>query len=237
MGVPAPSVRTLAVFHQPIAGADRIPPMNNSVSTRSLALLAGFSLLATLLLDQPAQAHGFAQASGIAQGLGLGGGIDGFLHPITGADHLLLLIGVGAAGSCISPQLLLWALAGAIGGGVYGAIGGSLPGQELLAALAITALAVLVLRSLQAKQSPQLGICAALVATAVAVHAMLHGLEAPAEGAAALWWLGAFAGSALVSGGSFLVLRRLPLAWNRGLALLLALSGGVAALAPIGLLR
>ena len=231
MGVPAPSVRTLAVFHQPIAGADRILSMNNSVSTRTLALLAGCSLLATLLLDQPAQAHGFAQ------GLGLGGGLAGFLHPITGADHLLLLIGVGAAGSCISPQLLLWALAGAIGGGIYGAIGGSLPGQELLAALAITALAVLVLRSLQAKQSPQLGFCAALVATAVAVHAMLHGLEAPAEGAAAIWWLGAFAGSALVSGGSFLLLRRLPLAWNRGLALLLALSGGVAALAPIGLLR
>lgn len=227
MGVPTPSVRTLAVFHQPIAGADRIPLMNNSVSTRSLALLAGCSLLATLLLDQPAQAHGISQASGLA----------GFLHPITGADHLLLLIGVGAAGSCISPQLLLWALAGAIGGGIYGAIGGSLPGQELLAALAITALAVLVLRSLQPKQSPQLGFCAALVATAVAVHAMLHGLEAPAEGAAALWWLGAFAGSALVSGGSFLLLRRLPLAWNRSLALLLALSGGVAALAPIGLLR
>ena len=233
MGVPAPSVRTLAVFHQPIAGADRIFTMNNSVSTRSLALLAGCSLLATLLLDQPAQAHGFAQAGGISQG----GGIAGFLHPITGADHLLLLIGVGAAGSCISPQLLLWALAGAIGGGVYGAIGGSLPGQELLAALAITALAVLVLRSLQPKQSPQLGFCAALVAAAVAGHAMLHGLEAPAEGAAALWWLGAFAGSALVSGGSFLLLRRLPLAWNRGLAVLLALSGGVAALAPIGLLR
>jgi len=233
MGVPAPSVRTLAVFHQPIAGADRIPSMNNSVSTRSLALLAGFSLLATLLLDQPAQAHGIAQGLG----LGLGGGLAGFLHPITGADHLLLLIGVGAAGSCISPQLLLWALAGALGGGIYGAIGGSLPGQELLAALAITALALLVLRSLQAKQSPQLGFCAALVATAVAVHAMLHGLEAPAEGAAALWWLGAFTGSALVSGGSFLLLRRLPLAWNRGLALLLALSGGVAALAPIGLLR
>ena len=231
MWVPAPSVRTLAVFHQPIAGAYRILSMNNSVSTRTLALLAGCSLLATLLLDQPAQAHGFAQ------GLGLGGGLAGFLHPITGADHLLLLIGVGAAGSCISPQLLLWALAGAIGGGIYGAIGGSLPGQELLAALAITALAVLVLRSLQAKQSPQLGFCAALVATAVAVHAMLHGLEAPAEGAAALWWLGAFAGSALVSGGSFLLLRRLPLAWNRGLALLLALSGGVAALEPIGLLR
>lgn len=42
----------------------------------------------------------------------------GFPHPISGVDHLLLLVGVGAAASCISSQLLLWALAGAIGGGV-----------------------------------------------------------------------------------------------------------------------
>jgi urease accessory protein len=40
----------------------------------------------------------------------------------------------------------------------------------------------------------------------------------------------------LVSGGSFLLLRRLPVAWNRGAALLLALGGGLVALGPIGLL-
>ena len=200
--------------------------MTLSASARSLALFGAASALA-LLLDQPAQAHGIAH----------GGIAAGFLHPISGVDHLLLLVGIGAAASCISAQLLLWALAGAIGGGVFGAMGGTLPAQEFLAALAITAVAVLVLRSLHSQQSPQLGAFAALVAAAVAVHAMLHGLEAPADGSALLWWLGAFAGSALVSGGSFLLLRRLPLAWNRGLALLLALSGGVAALAPIGLLR
>lgn len=199
--------------------------MNNSVSARSLAFLACTSCLA-LLLDQPAQAHGIAQ----------GGVAAGFLHPITGADHLLLLIGVGAAASCISSQLLLWALAGAIGGGVFGALGGTLPAQEFLAALAITAMAVLVLRSLRAKQAPQLSLCAVLVAAAVAVHAMLHGLEAPTGGSAVLWWLGAFTGSVLVIGGSFLLLRRLPLAWTRGVALLIALCGGVVALGPIGLL-
>jgi urease accessory protein len=63
---------------------------------------------------------------------------------------------------------------------------------------------------------------------------MLHGLEAPADGSAALWRLGALTGSVLVSGGSVLLLRRLPLAWTRGLALLLALCRGVAALGPIG---
>jgi urease accessory protein len=199
--------------------------MTLSASARSLALFGAASALA-LLLDQPSQAHGIAH----------GGIAAGFLHPISGVDHLLLLVGIGAAASCISAQLLLWALAGAIGGGVFGAMGGTLPAQEFLAALAITAVAVLVARSLRSQQSPQLGACAALVAAAVAVHAMLHGLEAPAGGSAALWWLGAFSGSVLVIGGSFLALRRLPLAWTRGLGVLLALCGGVAALGPIGLL-
>ena len=199
--------------------------MTLSGSARSLALFGAASAL-TLLLDLPAQAHGIAH----------GGIATGFLHPISGVDHLLLLVGIGAAASCISAQLLLWALAGAIGGGVFGAMGGTLPAQEFLAALAITAVAVLVLRSLRSRQSPQLGACAALVAAAVAVHAMLHGLEAPADGSALLWWLGAFNGSLLVSGGSFLALRRLPLAWTRGVCVLLALCGGVAALGPIGLL-
>jgi urease accessory protein len=199
--------------------------MTQPFSARSLALLGCAAALA-LLLDQPAQAHGIAH----------GGIAAGFLHPISGVDHLLLLMAVGAAASSISSQLLLWALAGAIGGGVFGAMGGTLPAQEFLAALAITVVAVLVVRSLRSQQSPQLGACAALVAAAVAVHAMLHGLEAPADGSAALWWLGAFAGSVLVSGASFLLLRRLPMAWTRGLALLLALCGGVAALGPAGLL-
>jgi urease accessory protein len=42
--------------------------------------------------------------------------------------------------------------------------------------------------------------------------------------------------SVLVSGGSFLLLQRLPVAWTRGVALLLALCGGLAALGPAGLL-
>jgi len=194
-------------------------------SARSLALAGGATALA-LLLAQPAQAHGIAHA-GIAAG---------FLHPISGVDHLLLLVSVGAAGAVISPQLLLWALAGAIGGGVFGALGGTLPAQEFLAALAITAVTVLVLRSLRSQQSPRLGVCAALVATAVAVHAMLHGLEAPVDGFATLWWLGALCGSVLVSGGSLLLLRLLPVAWTHAAALLLALGSGLVALGPIGLL-
>jgi urease accessory protein len=199
--------------------------MTPSFSARTLALLGAVTTLA-LLLDQPAQAHGIAH----------GGLAPGFLHPISGADHLLLLLGVGAAASGISSQLLLWALAGALGGGVFGALGGTLPAQEFLAALAISAVAVLVLRRLRSQPSPQLGSCAGLVAAAVGVHAMLHGLEAPADGSVSLWWLGAFCASVLVSGGSFLLLRRLPVAWTQAVSLLLALAGGLVALGPIGLL-
>ena len=94
------------------------------------------TVLATAALPL-APAAAWAQADAY-----LGSGfLAGFLHPISGVDHLLLLVGIGAAASCISAQLLLWALAGAIGGGVFGAMGGTLPAQEFLAALAITAAA------------------------------------------------------------------------------------------------
>jgi len=204
--------------------------MTSFPSARSLALLGGASVLA-LLLNQPAQAHSIAHVHGLAQG----GVAAGLLHPISGIDHLLLLIGVGAAAASLSASLLVWALAAAVAGGLFGAMGGSLPAQESLAALAITAVALLVVRSLDARQRPRLVACGALVSAAVAVHAMLHGLEAPADGAASLWWLGAFTASLLLSGGSFLLLRRLPLAWTRGVALLLALAGVAVALEPLAL--
>lgn len=199
--------------------------MTLTLSPRSLTLLGAASAVA-LLLHQPAQAHQLA-------GGGLG---SGFLHPLAGADHLLLLIAVGAAASQLSSQLLLWALAGAVAGGAAGAFGASVPGLEMLAALAITAVAVLVLRGVRSPAASPQALGGGLVAAAVASHAMLHGLEAPAPGAALGWWVGALAASVLVSGGSFLALRRVPQAWTRALALLLALSGGVASLGAPGLL-
>jgi urease accessory protein len=72
------------------------------------------TVLATAALPL-APAAAWAQADAY-----LGSGfLAGFLHSISGVDHLLLLVGIGAAASCISAQLLLWALAGAIGGGVF----------------------------------------------------------------------------------------------------------------------
>jgi urease accessory protein len=197
--------------------------MTHFSGLRSWTLLGGAAALGFVLIGQPAQAHGLAHG-------GLG---HGFLHPITGVDHLLLLIGVGAAASYVSAQLLLWGLAGAVLGGLAGAMGFSLPFAEVLAALAISAVALLILRSHRDGRSPALAFAGTLVAGAVALHAVLHGGESPVDGSALGWWSGALAASLLVGGGSFLAMRRLPLVWTARLALLLAVLGGALALVPL----
>ena len=86
-------------------------PLRSSVRTSRLPLpglapLMAIAALAVVVSGQPAAAHGIS-------GGGLG---SGFLHPLLGSDHLLLLLGVGAAAASLSAQLLLWGLAGASGG-------------------------------------------------------------------------------------------------------------------------
>ena len=208
-------------------------PLRTSVRTsrlplRGLAPLVAIAALAVVVSGQPAAAHGIA-------GGGLG---SGFLHPLLGSDHLLLLLGVGAAAASLSAQLLLWGLGGALAGGVYGALGGGLPAAEVLAALAISAVAALVLRnqsstSANTSDNVDLGLAGSVIATAVAIHAMLHGHEVPADISASSWWLGALAASTLVAGGGYLVLRQQAAIWSQRLALGLALAGGLLAFAPV----
>ncbi len=187
-------------------------------SPRALGFLGGASAIGLMLGGQAAEAHGIAQG-GIASGM---------LHPLLGVDHLLLLAGVGTTAAAISPRLLDWAMAGALGGGLYGVFGGSLPAQELLAALAVSVLGLLVLLK------PRQGWCGALVAAAVAIHAMLHGIEAPSSSAGALWWAGAALASTAIVGGSYLVVRRLPAAAVRGVGLVLAVMGAGLVLGSLG---
>lgn len=213
-------------MNAPLRTSDRKRPF----SLRGTAPLVAIAALAVVVSGQPASAHGIASG-------GLGAGL---LHPLLGSDHLLLLLGVGAASASLSAQLLLWALAGAVAGGIYGALGGGLPAAEVLAALAVTAVAALVLRrqtsptaGALSNANPALGLAGSVIATAVAIHAMLHGQEAPAALGATSWWLGALATSALVAGGSTWVLRHQPAIWSQRLALGLALAGGLLAFAPV----
>ena len=194
--------------------------MTDHHQPRSTAWLGAGAALAVLSIAGPASAHGISGQAGLAGGA---------LHPLLGADHLLLLLAVGAAASAITPQLLTWALAGGLIGAVVGVSGAPLPALEVLAALAISVVALLALGGRQ-RWRVTLPAAGSLVAMAVALHAMLHGQEAPADGSALLWWLGALLTSTLVSGGTYAVLRRLPLAWTSRLALLLGVLGAGAAL-------
>jgi urease accessory protein len=195
--------------------------MTSSSQTRSLALAGGAGFALSLLSGLPASAHGLAE----------GGWQSGFAHPLLGLDHLLLLVGVGAAASAIDASLLAFALAGAVFGSMLGLAGAALPWAEALAALAVSAVGLLLVCTLRGGTRPAAGLAGAVIMAAVAIHALLHGQEAPGPLG---WWLGAGVASALVVGISSLLNRRLDARWTLGLAVLLCLAGGVLVLVPAG---
>lgn len=168
------------------------------------ALAAGATICIGAL---PSQAHGLVT----------GGVLAGLVHPLMGIDHLLMLVAVGAAASQISLQLLLWAL----GGGLLGALGGTAgftwPLLESLAALAVVAVAAFVLLNPRRDSVDPLRLMTGgcLVGAGVAVHGLLHGLEAPTGGDAMLWWWGVLISSAVICGGTAVLLRQLPRMWRR----------------------
>mgnify|MGYP003344333811 FL=1 len=172
----------------------------HSITPSRLALIGAMALLA---LATPAQAHGVV-GSGLTAG---------FLHPLTGLDHLVMLMAVATAAVNLGTALLAWAFGGALMGALLGGFGVSVPAAELLAAVAIPAVALILLRARRPgdqPQSPVAAMAAPVVALGVAVHALLHGLEVPSQGVALLWWLGALTGSTLTCGLTMLALRRLP---------------------------
>jgi urease accessory protein len=186
-----------------------------------LALAAGAT---TLLSSHPVQAHGTVA----------GGVWGGLIHPLLGLDHLLMLMAVGAAAAVLSARLLLWAAAGAVVGAVAGAWGLPLPAQEVWAALAVSAMGGLVWAALAGRPAVG-GLAGPLVASGVAIHALLHGLEASADGSTPLWWSGALVSSVLVCGGALKVFQILPPAIARGAAAAVVVSGAALALAPLAL--
>jgi urease accessory protein len=149
-------------------------------------------------------------------------------------DHLILLLAVGASAAAISRELLFWAFAGALAGAAIGATGGVIPGAEGLAALAISAVGLLLLAAARVAKGGTGPLAGVVVAAALAIHAMLHGLEAPQDSSSWIWWSGALVSSACICGGAALLFRQLPAPWIKGLALAFVLIGGVLAFGALG---
>jgi urease accessory protein len=193
-----------------------------------LPLLAFTAGSALILGSHPALAHGTAA----------GGALSGLSHPLLGVDHLLVLMAVGTAASLISSQLLLWALAGAVLGSVIGVSGISVSGAEALAAVAIAGVGALTLLAsrLARSTSPNglTSLSGAVVAAAIAIHALLHGLEAPQDSSSMIWWGGALLSSTLVCGGTYWVMRRQAIRWSQAAAAAFIALGCGLAVAPLG---
>lgn len=164
--------------------------------------------LALLLAPLPALAHpGGPMEHGLA---------GGFLHPLLGVDHLVVMVTVGLWAGLLG-GVARWALPGAFlasmaGGMVLGMAGGALPGVEqgiLASAMLLVVLAGLMVRLPLRYATP-------LVALFGLLHGHAHGVEAGAL--EVTYALGALAATALLHGAGLALARPLLRLRGRSLA-------------------
>jgi urease accessory protein len=114
----------------------------------------------------------------------------GFLHPLSGADHVLALLAVGLWGAQLgAPALWLLPVTFPIvmaTGGMLGLLGVALPGIEIGIALSAVALGYAVFREAR----PSLWIAALLVGFFAIFHGHAHGTELPAGANGILYSVG-----------------------------------------------
>jgi urease accessory protein len=122
----------------------------------------------------------WASAAAAHTGTGLPGGFaPGFMHPLTGLDHLLAMICVGLWGAFLGPPLIqvlpVVFPAMMVGGAVLGMLGVPMPPVEVGIALSVLVLGACIALSIKAPIW-----AASLIVAAFAVfHGYAHGRELP----------------------------------------------------------
>jgi len=119
----------------------------------------------------PASAHG---GGDVAQGF-----VGGFLHPLTGPDHVAAMVAVGLWGAVLGPPAL-WLLPVAFPlvmalGGVLGIVGVPMPRVEIGIAVSAIVLGLMVAFAVRAP----LMVAVAIVAVFAIFHGYAHGAELP----------------------------------------------------------
>lgn len=141
------------------------------MSTR-YQLLTGFALMlfTTIALAHPGHGHDHSHSSFVY----------GLLHPLTGLDHLAMLLGIGALGAWQSTKQRIQLYTGTLGimfaGAVMGLMTGFATGIEAMILASMFLIAVGLFFSLRGL----LPMLAAMVL--VMFHGWAHGLEMPAGG-------------------------------------------------------
>jgi len=144
-------------------------------STQAIALLAAF-------WAQTAYAH---LLQGEASGF-----LTGFLHPVSGADHVLAMVAVGLWGAQLGPPAI-WVLPVAFPlvmalGGMLGFLGVPVPGVEY----GIAASAVILGAAVAFEARPSIVIAGLLVGFFAIFHGHAHGTELPPGQSALLYSMG-----------------------------------------------
>lgn len=167
---------------------------------------------------QPGEASGF---------------ITGFLHPISGLDHVIAMIAVGLWGAQLgAPAVWLLPVTFPVVmalGGTLGLMGAALPGVEIGVAVSAVVLGVLVLTEAR----PPLAVAAAVVGFFAIFHGHAHGTELPAGESGLLYSIGFVVATGCLHAvgiGLGLVHR-----WSAGRVALRA-AGALVALAGLGFL-
>ena len=107
------------------------------------------------------------------------GFVTGFLHPLSGLDHVLAMVAVGIWGAQLK-RPAIWVLPIAFPlvmaiGGVLGIRGVPLPGVEIGVAASAVVLGIVILLELR----PPLWVAGAIAATFAIFHGYAHGVELP----------------------------------------------------------
>ena len=162
-----------------------------------MRLLRTAPALALLLATLPLAASAHV---GVDDGLHHGF-VTGFVHPLTGADHLAAMVAVGLWSALSARRAwpdLLWAPLGFAGmllaGALAGLAGLQLPGVEPMIAASLLVLGLLVVTQ---RRLPALA-AAALVGAFAVFHGIAHGHELAGESGAALTLAGMLAATLLL---------------------------------------
>ena len=120
----------------------------------------------------------------------MGGFASGFLHPLSGVDHVLAMLAVGMWGAQLGPPAL-WALPVTFPlimslGGVAGILGVPLPSVEAGIALSVITLGAMIALD----QRPPLAVALPLIAFFAVFHGYAHGLELPGKAGAVAYSAG-----------------------------------------------
>jgi urease accessory protein len=184
-------------------------------------------VLSAVLSSPAALAH---EQTGVAGGL-----TSGFLHPLTGLDHLVAMVAVGIWGAELgAPAIWLlpitFPLVMALGG-VLGVLGVALPATELVIALSALVLGAAVAARLRLPFAA----AAAIVAVFAIFHGHAHGVELPRAASPLAYGVGFVVATGLlhVCGIAIGTLAR----WPAGLRAIRTLGVGIAALGGYFLLQ